>query len=693
MNSNVQDYPLIASQTGKFRRGVPRNFKLSAASNSLAFLRAKDGFSPKLDLWVVRNLDSTPTEVLLIDTDALVFDESQLSDKEKARRERLREAGAGITQFSTNQDFSVFVFPLSGSLFLWRDGKVKQLGEFDAVVDPQIDPTGTLVAFTSNQDFVIADLEGSELHRLKSEKETEFYGLADFIASEELSRYRGHWWSPDGSSVLVQKTDEAVVSTRWISDPTNPEQSPRLHRYPAAGTVNAELELLLLELATKKLQSLWKSNAQTPYLPSVGWSQKSAWFTTLSRDQQALELWRVSYGLATSIHRETDPAWIDCGIGLPQLALDDVLVTCTVGQTRSVFINGVKVPFEDGHIQDVLSYSEHGLVFSAYTKPWNLVIYKFQNNEITPLSDSDGWATGVFDGDYALISQSRADAQPRFFVKYQQQVVFEVVSNAEVPDLNVELDYLEVTERQLPVVILWPGDDAYANKKLPVIVNIYGGPHHSEVIAARQSFYDDQWLSNQGFCVVVIDNAGTPGKGPAWEREVFHDLSDVVLKDQVAALNEIFERFPTRIDSSNVGIAGWSFGGYLAALAVFDRPDVYKAAWAGAPVTDWTLYDTAYTERYLSDPRKYPEVYKANSLIERASKLQRPLTLVHGLADDNVLAAHSLQLSRALLANGKAHNFLPLAGVSHMTPQEDITKNLMVLMLDFFKTHLIADEI
>jgi dipeptidyl-peptidase 4 len=250
---------------------------------------------------------------------------------------------------------------------------------------------------------------------------------------------------------------------------------------------------------------------------------------------------------------------------------------------------------------------------------------------------------------------------------------------------------LEVTERSLPVVILWPEQSVAG--KLPILVNIYGGPHHSEVIAAQQSFYEDQWLANQGFCVVVIDNAGTPGKGPAWEREVYLDLSHTILEDQVAALKEICARFGDMVDETKVGIAGWSFGGYLSALAVLDRPDVYKAAWAGAPVTDWQLYDTAYTERYLSHPKTHPEVYRKNSLIHRAHKLSRPLTLVHGLADDNVLAAHSLQLSRALLAQGKAHSFLPLAGVSHMTPQEDITRNLMIMMLNFFKEHLSADEI
>lgn len=684
------DYPLLAAQTGKFRRGAPRNFKLSSSGNAVAFLRAKDGYSSKLDLWLVTNLDTEPSERLLIDTDVLEFNEQALSEKEKARRERLREAGSGITQFSANRDFSVFVFPLAGNLFLWRDGKVRQLGDWAAVVDPQLDPSGELVAFTSAQDFVVANISGDEVFRLSAQNATEFYGLADFIASEELSRFRGHWWSPDSTSLLVQRTDEAPVSQKWISDPTLPDQAPRLHRYPQAGTENAELELLLVTLGEKVVTSVWKSSQEIPYLPSVGFSGKSGWFTTLNRSQQRLELFKVVHGKPESMLIEEDKAWIDCGNGLPQLCLDDVLVNSTMDETRRVFVDGKQIQADVGHIQEVINVSNDAIVFSAYTKPWNLVLYRY-STELHALSDVDGWATGVVDGDYAVISQSRADSSPRYFVKRNGVIAFEIQSNVVVPPLAVTLEYLEVTERSLPAVIVWPEHEV--DKKLPILVNIYGGPHHSEVIAAGHTFYDDQWLANQGFCVVVIDNAGTPGKGPVWERQVFHDFSDIILQDQVSALEAICQRYHDKLDSSRVGIAGWSFGGYLSALAVLDRPDIYKAAWAGAPVTDWQLYDTAYTERYLSHPKTHPNVYATNSLIARAGKLERPLTLVHGLADDNVLAAHSLQLSGALLAHGKAHNFLPLAGVSHMTVQEDITRNLMILMLDFFQEHLATDKI
>ena len=197
----------------------------------------------------------------------------------------------------------------------------------------------------------------------------------------------------------------------------------------------------------------------------------------------------------------------------------------------------------------------------------------------------------------------------------------------------------------------------------------------------------DQWLADQGFAVVVVDGRGTPGRGPAWERLIQADLALGILADQVSALAALGDELPD-LDRTRVGIVGWSFGGYLAALAVLERPDIFCCAVAGAPVTEWRLYDTAYTERYLGDPNTAPEAYDQSSLLTRAHKLQRPLLLIHGLADDNVLAAHTLQFSSALLAAGRTHSVLPLSGVTHMTPQEIVAENLLRAEVDFFTTHL-----
>jgi dipeptidyl-peptidase-4 len=187
--------------------------------------------------------------------------------------------------------------------------------------------------------------------------------------------------------------------------------------------------------------------------------------------------------------------------------------------------------------------------------------------------------------------------------------------------------------------------------------------------------------------VVIADGRGTPGRGPEWERAVFRDLAGPVLEDQVQALLAAGERCAD-LDLDRVAIRGWSFGGYLAALAVLRRPDVFHAAIAGAPVTEWRLYDTHYTERYLGDPDADPAAYDDCSLLAEAHRLSRPLLLIHGLADDNVVAAHTLRMSSALLAAGRPHAVLPLSGVTHMTPQEEVAGNLLLLQVDFLRRAL-----
>jgi dipeptidyl-peptidase-4 len=250
----------------------------------------------------------------------------------------------------------------------------------------------------------------------------------------------------------------------------------------------------------------------------------------------------------------------------------------------------------------------------------------------------------------------------------------------------VALLHAGVTE--LRTAVLFPEGHTPGSQRLPVLMNPYGGPHAQRVLASSRMFLEPQWMANQGYCVVVADGRGTPGRGPQWDRAVQNDLATPVLDDQVTALQAVVNEYPDDVDPRRVGIVGWSFGGYLAALAVLRRPDVFHAAVAGAPVTDWRLYDTAYTERYLGDPIKNAPAYDATSLIPLASDLARPLLLVHGLADDNVFAAHTLQLSAALLAAGRPHAVLPLSGITHMASQESVAAGLAEAQMDFFAQHL-----
>jgi dipeptidyl-peptidase-4 len=260
-----------------------------------------------------------------------------------------------------------------------------------------------------------------------------------------------------------------------------------------------------------------------------------------------------------------------------------------------------------------------------------------------------------------------------------------IESFAEAPVVRAAPSFHVLGTRALRTALLVP--DTPVDGPLPVLLDPYGGPHALRVQKAQSAFLTSQWLANQGFAVLVCDGRGTPARGPEWERAVRGDFAGPVLEDQIDALHAMAER-DDRLDLSRVGIRGWSFGGYLAALAVLERPDVFRAAVAGAPVTEWALYDTHYTERYLGTPQDEPDNYTRSDLTPRAGRLERPLLIIHGMADDNVVVAHTLRLSRALLEHGRPHQVVPLSGVTHMTPQETVAENLLLLEVDFFRTHL-----
>ena len=287
----------------------------------------------------------------------------------------------------------------------------------------------------------------------------------------------------------------------------------------------------------------------------------------------------------------------------------------------------------------------------------------------------------------------------------EDQPTLAIASLAERPALPAPRPVLfGAGPREIRTAVLFPSWHQPGQRKLPVLLDPYGGPHAQRVLKARAAYLTSQWFAEQGFAVVIADGRGTPGRGPEWERAVAGDLAGPVLEDQVDALRDAAARFAD-LDTGRVAIRGWSFGGYLAALAVLRRPDVFHAAIAGAPVTDWRLYDTHYTERYLGFPDRDEENYERSSVIflpERAKVTAlghavsrgeadagaiapRPLMLIHGLADDNVVVAHTLRLSGALLAAGYPHTVLPLSGITHMASQETVAENLLLLQLDFLR--------
>ena len=287
----------------------------------------------------------------------------------------------------------------------------------------------------------------------------------------------------------------------------------------------------------------------------------------------------------------------------------------------------------------------------------------------------------------------------------------DVCNVAAEPDFVPNVRFVRLGERKLFTAIVAPSASSrFAGAaELPVLMHPYGGPGHQEVVMSRAAYLDAQWWADQGYLVVIADGRGTTGRGPVWDREVYLQMKRVSLADQVDAVHALAgavdelnrmggaaegcefgghddaARPLPKPDLERVAMIGWSYGGFLSALAVLDAPDTFAAACAGAPPTDWTLYDTCYTERFLGLD---PQVYADNSIVLDAPKLVRPLMLIHGFADDNVTIAHSLRLSQALMEAGRPHTFLPLTGITHLTNDPDVARNLLILQRDFLSDAL-----
>ncbi|MGO8891969.1 MAG: prolyl oligopeptidase family serine peptidase [Streptosporangiaceae bacterium] len=736
----TESFPRQEARTRRFTLGVPRAFRISPDGTRVAYLRTQGGSDSVTCLWV---LDvGSGTERLVADPRTLGGDEEELPPQERARRERVREQAGGIVAYATDADLAVAVFSWSGRVYavdLTRPDAVpsapstpREVAVPAPALDPRPDPTGKRLAYVCAGALRVASLADPAEDQVLADPRGAphvTFGLAEFVAAEEMNRHRGYWWSPDGSALLVARVDEAPV-TRWhIADPANPERPPAEVAYPAAGTPNAEVSLLLARLDGTTVD-VEIDHAAFPYLVTACWEGgHDPLVVVQSRDQRTMRLLAVDAGTgqAEVLREDTDPRWLEIVPGVPAWTADGRLVwTADADDTRRLLVGApektVPVTPPGLQVRGVLGVDGDTVLFQASAEPTQIELWTYGPGGLSRVgADADipagadiqagadietGAAveTGVRAGGTTVVSSRGLDDDGVTVWLYREgQPARTIASLAERPALPAPRPVLfGAGPREIRTAVLFPSWHQPGQRKLPVLLDPYGGPQAQRVLKARDAYLTSQWFAEQGFAVIIADGRGTPGRGPEWERAVAGDLAGPVLEDQVDALRDAAARFAD-LDTGRVAIRGWSFGGHLAALAVLRRPDVFHAAIAGAPVTDWHLYDTHYTERYLGFPDRDEENYERSSVIflpERAKVTApghavsrgeadvippRPLMLIHGLADDNVVVAHTLRLSGALLAAGYPHTVLPLSGITHMASQETVAENLLLLQLDFLR--------
>jgi dipeptidyl-peptidase-4 len=699
-------FPRRHARTQGFTLGRPRGFQVGADGARVAFLRSAGGDDPVNRLWVLEV--ATGAERLVADPAGLLDGgPADLPPEERARRERARERAGGIVAFAADLDLTVASFALAGRLFVADLGgaaATRELPVGDGVLDPRVDPTGARVAWVADRALHVADLDrpggpepgspkGPRPRRLAGEDDPEVsWGLAEFLAAEEMGRARGFWWAPDGRRLAVARVDLHPVRRFHLTDPANPAIEPVRLPYPAAGTDNAEVRLFVVDLDGRRVEVGW-DRAADPYLAAVRWEAGGPLALLVqSRDQTATLVLAADpdTGAVTELAAQRDPAWVELVPGVPAWLDGRLVMTADdpACDTRRLTVDGQPVTPPGLQVTEVVAATGGAVLVAGSEEPTEVHLWRVVPGAAAErLTDRPGQHAATAAGPVVVVTRADLDHDnTTTTVTAPGRPPLPIGSVAQPSGLVPRPRLLRAGPRQLRCALLLPEDPPAAGP-LPVLLDPYGGPHHRQVLAARDRFLVSQWFADQGFAVLVTDGRGTPGRGPAWERAVWRDLAGPVLDDQVEALVAAAADHP-ELDLSRVAIRGWSFGGYLAALAVLRRPDVFSAAVAGAPVTDWRLYDTHYTERYLGHPAADADAYRRSSLLGDAAKLERPLLLIHGLADDNVVAAHTLRLSGLLLVAGRPHNVLPLSGVTHMAAQEQVAESLLHLQLAFLRDAL-----
>ncbi|MBX9583632.1 MAG: S9 family peptidase, partial [Gemmataceae bacterium] len=527
---------------------------------------------------------------------------------------------------------------------------------------------------------------------------------------EEMGRFSGYWWSPDSKFIAYEEADHAGVEQWYVADPFKPDVPPAPQFYPRPGKKNVAVRLGVKPVAGGETVWVEWARKKYEYLAAVRWEPILS-LQVQDRTQHALALLRAypATGRTTELLAEADRAWVNLPGDVPQdiqygpefvwLGEDDgrLVLQHRHGDGKSF----AAVPLKGSELLGLAGVSRHMGSNTAYThaapNPTEQHVWRHHTfhgewapgSEPKQLTTEPGMHSAVVPkgrGPF-VVTTTTTKAMPRTRVRLTDdgEPAGELPSVAAEPPFTPNVTVEKVGDYYTAVV---RPRDFDPKKKYPVIVDVYGGPRHLHVVQAMRNWLVPQWLADQGFIVVAVDNRGTPGRGRDWEKDVYQKFGTVPLEDQVKGLHALCDKYP-ELDRDRVGVVGWSFGGYMAANGVLRRPDVFKAAVAGAPVTDWADYDTHYTERYMGLLPESQKAYDEASLIPLAKDLSRPLLLVHGTADDNVYYRHSLKLADALFRAGRPFEALPLPGVTHMYSADPVVmERLWAKSAGFFKQHL-----
>ncbi|HET8733006.1 MAG TPA: DPP IV N-terminal domain-containing protein [Anaeromyxobacteraceae bacterium] len=696
------------AETRGYRSGLPVRPAVVPGGGEVLFLRSGPR-SGVLSLFATDVATGATRELLTADA-LLASEPAELSEAEKARLERQRITSRGITHYELSRDGKTLLASIGGRVYAVdrASGAKRRLPLPQGALDPRLSPDGKLLAFVSGGELQVLDLASGATRTLTTGAgEWLTHGLAEFVAQEEMGRIEGYWWSPDSAWLAFEEADDTGVEKLSIQDPARPEKAPVRFAYPRAGKDNTRVRLGVVAAAGGPVTWVEWDRERYPYLAQVRWEKKNPLLLVVmnrAQDEEAVLRADPATGRTTVLHVEKDAAWLNLneaslralpdgagflwyterngGAELELRGLDGAR-RADVAPLASGF-TGLAGVADDGEVwflgtggdasRDRLYRARPG------TPPVEVVL---------PGAPPASLSARLGDGGRALVATVSRPGEAGFTALLAP----DGKERVRLPSVAVEPPFRPVPEvRQVGERGLWTSlvrpRDFRPGVKYPVIVEVYGGPTRLSPLRLRAGSPLSQWKADQGFLVVKIVNRGeTARQGRAFERAVRGDLAGPALEDQVAGLEALAALVP-EMDLDRVGITGWSFGGTMAALAALRRPDVYRAAVAGAPVTEWRDYDTFYTERYLGLPGADPAAYDRSSPIRSAGKGHAPLLLVHGTADDNVYLLPSIKLADALFRAGDPAGFVTLANVTHLPADPATSEKLEEMQIGFFRKHL-----
>jgi dipeptidyl-peptidase-4 len=704
--------------------------KISPDGSRVTFLQGKPNDKDRLDLWEYSIREAQAR--VLVDSDLLAPGRETLSDEERNRRERQRTAAlSGILEYSFAPSGRALLFPLGGDLYYYDLAKpaaeaLKKIARSSQgfATDATVSPRGRYVAYVRDQNLYSYDLAKQKEKALTSDGRGPIKnGMAEFVAQEEMDRSTGYWWAPDDEHIAFARVDETPVKVTQRFEIAADNLATFAQRYPAAGGANVSIRLGVTNVRSGS--TIWVDLGADAdiYLARVNWlpDGKTIAIQRETRDQRRLDLLfaDIATGKARVVLTETSDSWIDLNDeltflsksrefvwasardGFPHLYLYDyegrLLRRLTAGDWS----------VDDFRARAIKAVDEgHRLLYftAAANSPLERHLYSVSLDTQDPskldrITREEGLHSVVMppDGSFYVDNFNSIEQPPQVSLHSSDGALITYLIenrlNEQHPDAAYAADnsvpefgILAAADGQQLHYRLFKPLHFDPKKRYPAIVDVYGGPGVQRVLNSWSGSLFTQILTRAGYVVFQLDNRGTAFRGTAFQSPIQGRLGEVEAADQILGARWLASQ--AFVDGTRIGVWGWSYGGYMTLMLMFKAPELFHSGISGAPVTDWTLYDTHYTERYLNKPLENAAGYEASSALPYAKDLQGRLLIIHGMADDNVLFLNSTKIFRRLQDLGKPFEVMVYPGGKHGLIRQHDGRHAYATMLRFFDQHL-----